>query len=429
VNRLRIAFCCLCIALSLRGTAVADGVIRDGLGAISCGRGGTNIASADNGVVLLDNPAGLVNIDGCGLVDLGADLIFLDMKYAEELPDIIDVVADHDPYPCGNLSVVRKSGDGCWAFGLGLYAPAAFGTRYEMEGPAPFGGTRLYKSFGALSKLLPGVSRRVTDRLSVGGTLGVAYSHIELEGPHTLQAPGLLQSTPTLIDLQTCGAALTWSFGLQYQLTQATTVGVTYQSENSFHLDGSIRVEVPDPALRSSYFDADLDVTWPRSLGLGVRHELCPHRIVSADVIWFDWTNAFDTLDLHLSDPSNPAFEAALGPTVDEVIPMNWRDTVSVRLGYEHHFGCNRVGRLGYTYHRNPIPAGTLTPYIQTVLEHTFSVGYGWVRGCWQVDLAYQFTFGPEVEVATSDLLGGDYDASRHEAMAHVMLVTLSKRF
>ena len=399
--------------------------MRDGLGAISCGRGGTNIAFADNGVVLLDNPAGLVNIDGCGLVDLGADLLFTDMKYAE--PPDIDAVADHDPYPCGNLSVVRKSGDGCWAFGLGLYAPAAFGTRYEFEGPPPYTGPRLYKSFGALSKLLPGAAYRVNDRLSVGGTLGVGISHVELEGPHTLQAPGLLQGVPTLIDLQTSGAALTWSFGLQYQLTCATTIGVTYQSEASFHLDGNIRVEVPDAQLRGSYFDADLDVTWPRSLGLGVRHELCPHRIVSADVIWYDWTNAFDTLDLRLTDPTNPAFQP-FGP-VDEVIPLNWRDTVSLRLGYEHHFGCNRVGRLGYTYHRNPIPAGTLTPYIQTILEHTFSVGYGWVRGCWQVDLAYQFTFGPEVEVGTSDFLGGDYNESRHEAMAHVMLVTLSKRF
>jgi long-subunit fatty acid transport protein len=418
---------CLCIVLTfsgISGTAVADGVIRDGLGAISCGRGGTNIAFADNGVVLYDNPAGLVNIEGCQMIDLGADLIFTDMKYAD--PDGADL-AEHDPCPCGNLSVVRKSRDGCWAFGLGLYAPASFGTRYDMEGPTPFGGTRRYKSFGALAKLLPGISCRVTDRLSVGGTLGLGYSQVELEGPHFLQSLPL-RGTPTLIDLQTYGAALAWSAGLQYELTPATTVGVTYQSETSFHLDGSIRVEVPDPRLKRSYFDADVNMMWPRSLGLGVRHELCPYRIVSADVIWFDWTNAFDSMELHLSDPSNPAFEAALGPHVDEVIPLNWRDTVSVRAGYERHFGCNRVARFGYTYHRNPIPAGTLTPYIQTTLEHTFTVGYGWRRGEWDINLAYQFTFGPDVEVAASDLAGGDFSGSRHEAQAHVMLITLLKR-
>ena len=424
MNRLRIAFCCLGIALSLSGTAAADGVMRDGLGAISCGRGGTNIASADNGVVLLDNPAGLANIDGCGMVDLGVDLLFPDLEYSD--PDNHSA-ADGDPYPCGNFSVIRKSCDGCWAYGVGFYAPAAFGARYDLEGPSPYTGTRLYKSFGALAKVLPGVAYRVNDRLTVGGTLGVGISHVELEGPHTLQAPGVLQGTPTLIDLQTCGAALTWSFGLQYQLTCATTIGVTYQSETRFHLDGSIRVDVPDPRLRSSYFDAGLDVTWPRSLGLGVRHEICPHRIVFADVIWFDWTNSFDSMDLQLTDPSNPDF-LVFGP-IDEILPLNWRDTVSVRVGYERHFGCHRVARVGYTYHRNPVPAGTLTPYLQTILEHTFTAGYGWRRGDWDINLAYQYTFGPEVEVATSGLLGGDYDASRHEAQAHVLLLSLVKRY
>ena len=335
MNRLRIALACSCVTLTLWGTAVADGVVRDGLGAISCGRGGTNIASADNGVVLLDNPAGLANINGCGMVDLGVDLLFPVLGYSD--PPDNDSAADGDPYPCGNLSVIRRSCDGCWAFGVGFFAPAAFGARYELEAPLPFGGTRLYKSFGALSKVLPAAACRVTDRLTVGGTLGVGISHVELEGPHTLQAPGLLQGVPTLIDLQATGAALAWSLGLQYQLTSATTIGLAYQSETSFHLDGNIRVEVPDPRLRRSSFDADLGVTWPRSLGLGVRHELCPHRIVSADVIWFDWTNAFDGLDLHLTDPSNPAF-IAFGP-IDEVFPLNWRDTVSARVGYERHFG------------------------------------------------------------------------------------------
>jgi len=425
VNRLRIALGGLGIALSLTATAIADGVMRDGLGAISCGRGGTNIASADNGVVLLDNPAGIANINGCGMVDLDVDLLFPVLDYSD--PDNRSA-ADGDPYPCGNFSWIRRSRNGCWAYGVGLYTPAAFGARYELEGPLPYSGTRLYKSFGALAKVLPGMAYRVTDRLTVGGTLGVGISHVELEGPHFLQSLPL-QGTPTLIDLQTNGAALAWSVGLQYQLTPATTVGLTYQSATSFHMDGDIRVDVPNPLLGSSYFDAELDLTWPRSLGLGVRHELCPHRIVSADVIWFDWTNAFDSLDLHLSDPANPAFEAAIGPTLDEVIPLDWRDTVSVRVGYERHFGCHRVARVGYTYHRNPVPAGTLTPYLQTILEHTFSAGYGWRRGNWDVNLAYQYTFGSDVEVTTSDLVGGDYNGSRHEAQAHVLLISLVRQY
>src|SRR5580700_4395538 len=61
---------------------LGDGVIRDGLGALSIGRGGTNIASADNGEILLDNPAGMANVEGSGLVDLGVDVLFTDLQYA-----------------------------------------------------------------------------------------------------------------------------------------------------------------------------------------------------------------------------------------------------------------------------------------------------------------------------------------------------------
>ena len=426
MTRLRTLILCSCVVLALGGRAVADGVIRDGLGAISCGRGGTNIAFSDNGVILLDNPAGMVNIDGCGLTDIGVDLVFCGMRYAEGRAP--EVAVDGDPYPCGNLSLIRKSCDGCWAVGLGVYAPAAFGARYDLAGPPEFPGTRLYKSFGALGKVLPGVSRRLTDRLTVGGTLGVGVSHVELEGPYFLQSLPL-QGLATMIDLQTTGAAMTWSLGLQYQLTPATAIGLAYQSESSFHLDGNIRVQTPVQGLDFTRYDADVNIMWPRSLGLGVRHQLGPCRILAADVIWFDWSTAFDQFDLHFSDPSNPAFELAGLATLDETLPLNWRDTVSVRVGYERHFGCGRVGRVGYTYHRNPIPAGTLTPYVQSILEHTFTAGYGWCCRDWHVDLAYQFTFGPEVSVARSDLFGGDFDDSRHEAAAHVLLMTLLKQF
>ena len=58
--------------------AAADGLIRDGVGAIPIGRGGTNIAFADNGAVLLDNPAGMVNCVVTGNTSLTGGGVFND---------------------------------------------------------------------------------------------------------------------------------------------------------------------------------------------------------------------------------------------------------------------------------------------------------------------------------------------------------------
>jgi long-subunit fatty acid transport protein len=271
-------------------------------------------------------------------------------------------------------------------------------------------------------KVLPGVSCRLTERLSVGGTFGVGICPAELEGPYFLQGPGPLTGIPTLLDTQATGATPVWSAGLQYELSDCTMLGLSYLSESSFELDGNTRVDVP--GLGSARYDSQLDVTWPQSVGVGLRHELCCHRIISADVLWYDWSSAFDEFVLRLRDPSNAAF-----PETDDHYPLNWRDSVSVRLGYEHELACERTLRFGYVYHRNPVPADTLTPFIQAILEHSVSVGYGWTWNCCELDLSYMYLFGDDESVGASQFVGGDFNNSRHEAAVHAINFGVIRRF
>lgn len=419
MNRQWIPLVCAGALFALAGSALAEGVFRNGLGARSIGRGGTNIAHTDNGVILLDNPAGAVNIAGSRITDIGFDLMLPSLHYSDPSRD---AAANSNLFPLAQVAFIRKSRNDRWAYGVGFFVPAGFSATYDIEGPPALPGPRRYKSIGAFAKVLPMLAYRLTDRLSVGTTLGVGISHMELEGPYFLQGPNPFRSTPTMLDLQDTGAAICWSIGLQYQLTEATTVGVTYQSECHFHLDGTARVDIP--GLGQSAFDSQLDVTWPRSLGLGVRHELCPHRILSTDVIWFDWSRAFDAFDLHLTNPRNLAF-----PPIEESLPLDWRDSVSVRVGYERLFARGRTLRFGYVYHPNPIPDRTLTPYIQAIGEHSFSLGLGWVWQSWDVDLAYMFNFGPERSVGTSGLLGNDFDLSNHRAQVHCIAFSFLRQF
>lgn len=400
--------------------AVADGLIRDGLGARVAGRGGINLGFSDSGTILHDNPGGVANIDGQGLLEASFDILIADLEYENQFGRADD---DGDPVPLGNVSLLRRLDEDI-VYGIGVYSSGGFAADYRMNGPPAFPGTQKVKSFGALSRILPGISARMTDRLSVGGTLGVGASHIELEGPYTLQTGGLV-GTPTRMDLQATGAGLSWSLGLQYSLSPKTTLGATYQSETRLELDGTTRVEVPGLGL--SEFETDLHMTWPRSVALGLRHELCRHRVIGLDLIYFNWQKAFDEAGLYLSEASNPAY-AFLGPTVEEQMPLRWRDTLSVRVGYEKQLhNCNKL-RYGYVYHRNPIPGETQTPYIVTTVEHTLAVGYGTRILGWDVDLGYQVMFAPMKSVGTSGFVGGDYDNSGIRAHAHFFYIGLMSR-
>jgi long-subunit fatty acid transport protein len=405
-------------AFALAAPARADGVVLNGISPRSLSRGGTNLGHADNGGVIHDNPAAMVNLDGCGLFEVGTIGLISTFDYSD--PDNPGGVDSNEFTPLGEFSYVRKSADGIWAYGLGVFSEAGFCENYTMQGPAPFfPGPQKYKSLGALGKILPGVSCRLTDRLAVGGTFGVGVSHAELQGPYFLQGPGL-PGTPTLMTLHGTDAAPVWSMALQFALTDTTTIGATYLSASRFELEGETRVILPF-GMGNVIYDSELEVEWPESVGIGVRQLLGPCQAVSADVIWFGWSGSFDTFQLRLRNPSNPLF-----PAIVENIPLNWRDSVSVRVGYERQL-VGGVLRLGYVNHRNPIPAGTQTPFIQATLQHAFSGGYAWQWGQWTVDAGYMYLFGPTQNVGASQLLGGDFSNSSHDAAVHAFFIGLQK--
>src|SRR4051812_29726391 len=123
-------------------TALADGLIRDGAGAITMGRGGVNLGYADNGAVILDNPAGMANIASNSLSEVSLDTVICDLNYR----DVDNPNPDHSTngYPLGTIGYMQRKPDSPWAFGLGFYAPAGFGSGYHLNNPDT--GPAFYKS-------------------------------------------------------------------------------------------------------------------------------------------------------------------------------------------------------------------------------------------------------------------------------------------
>jgi long-subunit fatty acid transport protein len=407
------------LALSV-GSLLASGVVRDSVGATSSGRGGANIAHADNGPALLSNPASIVNIGNPQLFEFGVDTVFTDLDYSD--PEN-NAATDFAVSPLPHVTYLSRSDDGSWGAGIGVYAPAGFSSDWELINPVF--GEQTYSSFGALVKVLPGAAYRVTDRLSVGATLGVAVSHVELDTPFYVQT-GLLAGAPALLDLQATGVTPTWSLGMQYQVSERTTVGVAYTSEDRFRLEGDADATIlPGPI--SSSFDAEVDLVWPQSVGAGISHFVTDRHRVSADVVWYDWSHAFDQVDLKFTNASNGAVPLIVGPVLRDTFPLNWDDSMSVRLGYEFFRTPCDVIRAGYIYNAPNIPSSTLTPLIPATMEHSFTVGYGRCWQIWRSDFAYQYAFGPERSVGTSALVGGDFNDSDSQSQAHWLMVSFTR--
>ncbi len=400
--------------LVLCGVVLADGVMLNSISPRALSRGGTNLGFADNGGIIFDNPAAMTNIDGCQLCELGLILPICTFNYSDAQNDVWSTGAT----PLPQASYIRKSPNGIWAFGIGFFVPAGFEEDYTMQGPAQLPGPQRFESFGALAKILPGVACQVTDELSIGATLGVGYSYAKFEAPYILQGP-TLPGVPTVLNTHGAGACLLWSVGAQYRWSDATTLGVAYQSPSQFTLDGNADIQVP--GLGQSSYDSSMNITWPQNVGIGLRHEFCPHRIGSIDVIYYDWASAFDDFNVHLRGPSNAFFPQQ----VEENFPLRWHGSVAAKFGYEHMLPIGTMLRLGYIYNNNPIPAGTLTPLVQAFYEHAVSVGLGWQWGDWDIDAGYMHLFAPEQQVGTSDFIGGQFSNSTHQAAVDAIFVGL----
>ncbi len=404
--------------------AHGDGIISDALSATSAGRGGANLGHADNSGVLLENPAGLTRFPA-RQVDVSSFTFAGDLHYSDPMNDTGGEFGfPENPAVLGQGSAVWNPSERPWAIGVGVVTPAGYGSNFELDAPAPFGGERTYRSFAASSAVVASGAMEVGDGLSLGATLGAGFTYTELESPFFLQS-GQAAGTPVLVDLSSFGVAPTWSVGMQYQLSERTTVGLAYRGERRFRTEGEADTTVFGPGgRRSSEFDVELDFVLPRSLGGGVVHELNERHRVSLDLIWFDWSHAFDQLDYELKNPSNPAFTR-----VRDAIPLDWRDTLSIRVGHEWEATERDTFRVGYVYHRSPIPKKTVTTYIPATLEHVITLGYSRRFSTATLNAAYVYTFAPDQEVNDSALTGGDFDNSELEVEYHGLWLGVSLPF
>jgi long-chain fatty acid transport protein len=417
------------IFLALATACRAESIVPS-VAAKSAGRGGANLAFDDNGFLLHDNPSGLLGVfEGkCAcqrnFVDVNLAGLFPDLEYSD--PQNSGVAASNDPFGMGAFTIGRRVSSDL-ALGFGVYSPAGFGARWNLEGPpGALSGPQFYKSLGMLVRVLPGFSYQATDRLRVGANLGVAVSHVELEGPYIINAFPLT-GTPTNIDIQSTGAALSWATGLQYQATDRITLAARYQSQNRFQNGGNARIDIF--GLGSSAYDMKLDIVWPRSAGVGLQYAATSQRRYGLDVDWQQWSRAKDEIGIHFTDPDNPVFLMVAGPEIREALPLRWRDNVVIRSGVEQDLSNHQTVRFGYGFNSDANRGATTSVYLPTVLMHYFSTGYTLQRKAWEYNVAYQYSFRPTIHIQDSTLAGDDFANGSLRTQAHWLFLGAARSF
>ena len=413
----------LLIQLIFGGVCYANGLMREAMGSIPGGRGGTNIAHTDNGMLVYDNPAALSEVNG-KMAEFDFDNLDLMPNYENAANDESGDVWTILP----SLSYMQELNDR-FGIGVGVYHPAGCQSDYGIA--HPLFGEQEYSSFASLTELLFAVGFSPIDSLSIGVGIGPAYSKMKLKEPYTFQT-GTLQGVPVLIDMKVDDEQLTWNAGLQWRVSNATTFGIVYHPERKFNMEGDIDLDLnvvgvalgfPDT---TATYDLEYDVVWPQTAAIGVAHQFTDALNLSAEAVWYGWSSAFDKWELKLSNGDNPVYNAAAGTTTpQDTIPLEWDDAYSIRVGGDYALTENDTIRLGYIYEKNPIPNDTLVPVIPAICQHEILAGYSHDWEKLSVTMAYGYIFGPSQDIETSKLVGGDYNNSTIDFSAHFISLGL----
>lgn len=411
-----VRFCGTVAALAgLPVVSVAGGFRLPDQDAFATGRGEAFAATADNASAIYYNPAGIGNLEGHN-VRLGAYGLKMDTSYDSPAGGSFDNSKDLAAVPQLFYSYGMKETP--LALGLGLYSP--YGLSSEWAEDSGFRSVALEGSMTYWT-VNPVVAWRVLPTLSVAAGATINQAKTELKQGLS-PVPG-----NDYYRFEGDGLDVGFNAGILWRPHPKLSFGASYRSATEVELDGATDTVVlnPLPGLPAMAvrLDAKAPFQFPQSGVAGVSFRPTPDWNIEVDVEYTDW-NQLNSLSIRQPDG------AALGlpPAVESV--FNWESSWYYEFGITRYLGEHWALSLGYVFNQNAIPDATYTPMVADLDRHFVSAGLGYAGKTLQLDLAYQFGYGPERTVSGSALTAAGQSADGdYSFLSHALLATLGLRF
>src|SRR5690606_31930761 len=248
---------------------------------------------------------------------------------------------------------VRKL-DEKMAVGLGIFAP--FGTSTDYAQGSLASGFADETMLSAID-IQPTFSYQLTDTFSVGVGLDIVYAKGVLSKEMDLAPFGAVTDSKykgyeNKFEVSGDDIAFGWNFGLMWDVTPATTLGLAYRSEIEFELEGDSELKQPIGGTLPKQASR-VPLTGPQSATLSVAHQFNDRVLLLAGATWTDWSS-FKYFDIIGTEPGLISAVSDLGENYIGHIVEKWRDTVAVSFGAEYMLNQNWTLRAGYAFDESP---------------------------------------------------------------------------
>lgn len=248
------------------------------------------------------------------------------------------------PIPSGGF--VYHNPDSKWAYGVGAFAIAAFGTEYAQDptnpvvSPQPFGFGKTKSLYSAV-EIVPTIAYKVTNRVSIGIAPTLAWHSLSIEpflvGPRNDYAhTGVAIYDPGEHKASSVGAGV--QAGIYYVDPSGLELGFSYKSPMAFN---RLKYDyaAPNGAPLIQYFPLD----YPAITSFGVGYKGPSRWGFAADIryVQYENLNGFETL------PAGPG---------RELRGLGWRNIWATATGVSYKIN-SKVGlRGGYSFAQRAMP-------------------------------------------------------------------------
>ncbi len=383
------------------------------MSARSTGMGSAFTAVADDASSAWFNPAGVAFSDGIHVMLGGAAIFASGTDYAPNAATVsLPGFPTQAPAKSKNKTFFAPHAYYTyWDPAAGLGASISVNSPFGLETDwAPGSSLASSNTFTRLSMLAinPSVIFKITDHISISG--GFSYVYL-----NKINLDNLAQQLEGKSKDGWGGTASLMAHYKHFRL------GVNYRSRVAIDINGGTVIggSVLGP-LAGARTSANTKITLPDSVNVGLAWQPNDAWLLSLDV---DWTNWKTFNEVRINYAPSLLSTVLTGGTGTNVIPENWKDTVTVRAGVEWHFVENMRARFGYVYDPSPIDDVNFSPAIPGNDRQLFSLGYSYdFNKATTLDLAYAYVYFRQrdqiASVGVNAVRNGSYKTDIHIAVA-----------
>lgn len=366
-----------------------NGIQMGGYGVKNSAMGGASIALPLDAEAAANNPAGLALLPASYSLDL---LVFNGESTADYLlPG--NRLQNKTTIAIPSGGVVWKYSDQV-TFGLSVAAQGT-GADYQ-QALLPVPGAAQGKSSLKVVEILPTLAWKPTPDWSLGMSLNVAYSTLDVSGVIVpAPVPGGLLPLPTHGSQSATGAGL--RLGALWQTTPDLRLGVSYKSRTRMGKFSGYKDDL------LAYSDGRLDL--PEQFGVGLAWNVSQNVTVAADWLRIQYS------DLKvMQDPNG----------------FGWGDQSVVRIGASWAVDPDWTLRVGASKSRSPINSTRVAQNVLTpsIFDKTFTVG-----GSWRASIKSEFNAALEINPRRSVAGTGASTGANLSAKAYVFMVGYQRSF